>query len=98
MNELQDAELISYKYQLDVSQILLNKTVTKLLSTLSLCDLQILSINSLEAVRKHMEAKRHWKIHFGDADEEEEAELEEFYDYSSRSLSSKFIFFLFLIS
>lgn len=48
--------------------------------------------NSLEAVRKHMEAKRHCKIHFGDGDDEEEAELEEFYDYSSRSLSSKFIF------
>ncbi|KAL9442760.1 hypothetical protein AB3S75_016183 [Citrus x aurantiifolia] len=39
--------------------------------------------NSLEAVRKHMEAKRHCKIHFGDGDDEEEAELEEFYDYSS---------------
>ena len=40
--------------------------------------------NSLEAVRKHMVAKSHCKVHFGDDDEEEEAELEEFYDYSSR--------------
>lgn len=39
--------------------------------------------NSLEAVRKHMEAKRHCKVHFGDGDDDEEAELEEFYDYSS---------------
>ena len=40
--------------------------------------------NSLEAVRKHMIAKSHCKVHFGDGDEEEEAELDEFYDYSSR--------------
>lgn len=39
--------------------------------------------NSLEAVRKHMEAKHHCKVHFGDGDDDEEAELEEFYDYSS---------------
>uniref|UniRef100_A0A2N9F440 C2H2-type domain-containing protein n=1 Tax=Fagus sylvatica TaxID=28930 RepID=A0A2N9F440_FAGSY len=39
--------------------------------------------NSLEAVRKHMIAKSHCKVHFGDGDEEEEAELDEFYDYSS---------------
>ncbi|KAK6274253.1 hypothetical protein POUND7_011336 [Theobroma cacao] len=38
---------------------------------------------SLEAVRKHMAAKAHCKVHYGDGDEEEEAELEEFYDYSS---------------
>ncbi|PPR98933.1 hypothetical protein GOBAR_AA21744 [Gossypium barbadense] len=38
---------------------------------------------SLEAVRKHMAAKGHCKVHYGDGDEEEEAELEEFYDYSS---------------
>ena len=40
--------------------------------------------NSLEAVRKHMVAKSHCKVHYGDDDDEEEAELEEFYDYSSR--------------
>ncbi|XP_062164451.1 cytoplasmic 60S subunit biogenesis factor REI1 homolog 1 [Alnus glutinosa] len=39
--------------------------------------------NSLEAVRKHMVAKSHCRVHYGDGDEEEEAELEEFYDYSS---------------
>ncbi|KAH8481286.1 hypothetical protein H0E87_028961 [Populus deltoides] len=41
------------------------------------------SFNSLEAVRKHMEAKSHCKVHYGDGDEDEEAELEDFYDYSS---------------
>ncbi|CAN0860112.1 Cytoplasmic 60S subunit biogenesis factor REI1 homolog 1 [Linum grandiflorum] len=39
--------------------------------------------NSKEAVRKHMEAKSHCKVHYGDGDDEEEVELEEFYDYSS---------------
>ncbi|XP_044471161.1 cytoplasmic 60S subunit biogenesis factor REI1 homolog 1-like [Mangifera indica] len=39
--------------------------------------------NSLEAVRKHMEAKSHCKVHYGDGGDDEEAELEEFYDYSS---------------
>ncbi|KAF2302793.1 hypothetical protein GH714_008457 [Hevea brasiliensis] len=39
--------------------------------------------NSLEAVRKHMVAKSHCKVHYGDGDDDEEAELEEFYDYSS---------------
>ncbi|KAE8734726.1 ZNF622 protein [Hibiscus syriacus] len=38
---------------------------------------------SLEAARKHMEARGHCKVHSGDGDEDEEAELEEFYDYSS---------------
>lgn len=39
--------------------------------------------SSLEAVRKHMVAKGHCKVHYGDGGDEEEAELEEFYDYSS---------------
>ncbi|CBI20772.3 unnamed protein product, partial [Vitis vinifera] len=39
--------------------------------------------NSLEAVRKHMVAKSHCKVHYGDGGDDEEAELEEFYDYSS---------------
>lgn len=39
--------------------------------------------SSLEAVRKHMEAKSHCKIHYGDGGEDEEVDLEEFYDYSS---------------
>ncbi|KAF7817188.1 cytoplasmic 60S subunit biogenesis factor REI1-like protein 1 [Senna tora] len=45
--------------------------------------------NSLEAVRKHMAAKSHCKVHYGDDDEEEEAELEEFYDYSSSYLDEQ---------
>lgn len=40
--------------------------------------------SSLEAVRKHMEAKNHCKVHYGDGSEDEEAELEDFYDYISR--------------
>ncbi|KAJ4875560.1 Zinc finger protein 622 [Raphanus sativus] len=40
--------------------------------------------SSLEAVRNHMEAKSHCKVHYGDGGDEEDAELEEFYDYSSR--------------
>uniref|UniRef100_A0A7N0U956 C2H2-type domain-containing protein n=1 Tax=Kalanchoe fedtschenkoi TaxID=63787 RepID=A0A7N0U956_KALFE len=39
--------------------------------------------SSLEAVRKHMDAKSHCKVHYGDDGEDEEVELEEFYDYSS---------------
>ncbi|CAN8326775.1 unnamed protein product [Cochlearia groenlandica] len=39
--------------------------------------------SSLEAVRKHMEAKSHCKLRYGDGDDDEDAELEEFYDYSS---------------
>lgn len=39
--------------------------------------------SSLEAVRKHMEAKGHCKVRYGDGGEDEEAELEDFYDYSS---------------
>ncbi|KAI4376220.1 hypothetical protein MLD38_014007 [Melastoma candidum] len=39
--------------------------------------------SSLEAVRKHMVAKSHCKVHYGSGDDDEEAELEEFYDYSS---------------
>ncbi|KAI3733954.1 hypothetical protein L6452_13413 [Arctium lappa] len=39
---------------------------------------------SLEAVRNHMVAKSHWKLHYGDAwDKEEEGELDELYNYSS---------------
>ncbi|KAF5743396.1 putative transcription factor [Tripterygium wilfordii] len=47
------------------------------------CNDRCLTFNSLEAVRKHMAAKSHCKVHFGDGDDDEEAELEEFYDYSS---------------
>ncbi|KAK4558747.1 hypothetical protein RGQ29_008142 [Quercus rubra] len=47
------------------------------------CNDRCQPFNGLEAVRKHMVAKSHCKVHFGDGDEEEEAELEDFYDYSS---------------
>lgn len=50
------------------------------------CNDRCQPFNGLEAVRKHMVAKSHCKVHFGDGDEEEEAELEDFYDYSSRFL------------
>ena len=38
---------------------------------------------SLEAVRKHMISKKHCKLHYGDGDEEEDSELDDFHDYSS---------------
>ncbi|KAG8375336.1 hypothetical protein BUALT_Bualt10G0089600 [Buddleja alternifolia] len=47
------------------------------------CNERCHPFSSLEAVRKHMEAKGHCKVHYGDGSEDEEAELEEFYDYSS---------------
>ncbi|WCJ30524.1 hypothetical protein M5689_012078 [Euphorbia peplus] len=47
------------------------------------CNYRCHPFNSLEAVRKHMEAKGHCKVHYGDDDDDEEAELEDFYDYSS---------------
>ncbi|XWS17927.1 hypothetical protein CRYUN_Cryun33cG0110000 [Craigia yunnanensis] len=47
------------------------------------CNERCHPFTSLEAVRKHMAAKGHCKVHYGDGDEDEEAELEEFYDYSS---------------
>ncbi|OMO86130.1 Zinc finger, C2H2-like protein [Corchorus capsularis] len=47
------------------------------------CNERCHAFSSLEAVRKHMAAKGHCKVHYGDGDEDEEAELEEFYDYSS---------------
>lgn len=50
--------------------------------------------NSLEAVRKHMVAKSHCRVHYGDGDDDEEAELEDFYDYSSRFLSLSHTIFL----
>ncbi|KAG2608187.1 cytoplasmic 60S subunit biogenesis factor REI1 homolog 1-like [Panicum virgatum] len=36
---------------------------------------------SLEAVRKHMDAKGHCKLRYGDGGEDEDADLEDFYDY-----------------
>lgn len=48
------------------------------------CNERCHPFSSLEAVRKHMAAKGHCKVHYGDGGEDEEGELEEFYDYSSR--------------
>lgn len=47
------------------------------------CNDRCQPFSSLEAVRKHMAAKSHCKVHYGDGDDDEEVELEEFYDYSS---------------
>lgn len=47
------------------------------------CNDRCYPFSSLEAVRKHMEAKSHCKVHYGDGDDDEEVELDEFYDYSS---------------
>ena len=63
------------------------------------CNERCHPFTSLEAVRKHMAAKGHCKVHYGDDDEDEEVELEEFYDYSSRYASSSIIilsYFIFL--
>ncbi|XXG51597.1 hypothetical protein AAC387_Pa03g0130 [Persea americana] len=43
---------------------------------------------SLEAVRKHMIAKSHCKLRYGDGGDDEEGELEDFYDYSSSYMDS----------
>ncbi|KAK4760060.1 hypothetical protein SAY87_023191 [Trapa incisa] len=47
------------------------------------CNERCHPFSSLEAVRKHMDAKSHCKVHYGDGGEDEEGELEEFYDYSN---------------
>ncbi|XP_071693733.1 cytoplasmic 60S subunit biogenesis factor REI1 homolog 1-like [Rutidosis leptorrhynchoides] len=47
------------------------------------CNINCHPFDSLEAVRKHMVAKSHCKLHYGDDSEEEEAELVDFYDYES---------------
>nr|XP_043639838.1 cytoplasmic 60S subunit biogenesis factor REI1 homolog 1-like [Erigeron canadensis] len=48
------------------------------------CNINCQPFKSLEAVRMHMVAKSHCRVHYGDAtDEAEEPELDEFYDYSS---------------
>lgn len=57
------------------------------------CNYRCHPFSSLEAVRKHMVAKSHCKVHYGDGDDDEEAELEEFYDYSSRFFSLMWIQF-----
>lgn len=41
---------------------------------------------SLESVRKHMIAMGHCKLRYGDGGDDEDSDLEDFYDYSSRFL------------
>ncbi|CAN6173399.1 unnamed protein product [Urochloa humidicola] len=48
------------------------------------CDDRRQPFQSLEAVRKHMNAKGHCKLRYGDGGDDEDADLEDFYDYSSR--------------
>lgn len=48
------------------------------------CNDRCQPFQSLEAVRKHMDAKGHCKLRYGDGGEDEDADLEDFYDYSSR--------------
>ncbi|KAG0479909.1 hypothetical protein HPP92_010767 [Vanilla planifolia] len=47
------------------------------------CNERCHPFQSLEAVRKHMIAKGHCKLRYGDGGDDEEGELEDFYDYSS---------------
>lgn len=64
------------------------------------CNERCSAFSSLEGVRKHMEAKSHCKVHYGDGGDDEEGELEDFYDYSSRfcvNFGSGFFLFLFLV-
>nr|CAD1827442.1 unnamed protein product [Ananas comosus var. bracteatus] len=46
------------------------------------CNERCHPFQSLEAVRKHMAAKSHCKLRYGDGGDDEDADLEEFYDYS----------------
>ncbi|KAI5649358.1 hypothetical protein M9H77_35363 [Catharanthus roseus] len=47
------------------------------------CNERCHPFTSLEGVRKHMDAKSHCKVRYGDGADDEEGELEDFYDYSS---------------
>ncbi|KAK9099832.1 hypothetical protein Scep_023262 [Stephania cephalantha] len=53
------------------------------------CNDKCQPFSSLEGVRKHMAAKSHCKVRYGDGGDDEEAELEDFYDYSSRRSSQQ---------
>ncbi|GKG25179.1 cytoplasmic 60S subunit biogenesis factor REI1 homolog 1, partial [Tanacetum coccineum] len=48
------------------------------------CNINCQPFRSLEAVRKHIVAKGYFRVQYGEGDEEEEAELDEFYDYSNK--------------
>jgi pre-60S factor REI1 len=62
------------------------------------CNDRCQPFSSLEAVRKHMDAKGHCKLRYGDGGDDEDADLEDFYDYSSRfvKLNSMLLSLLFL--
>ncbi|CAL9187578.1 unnamed protein product [Musa hybrid cultivar] len=47
------------------------------------CNERCHPFQSLEAVRKHMIAKGHCKVRYGDGGDDEDVDLENFYDYSS---------------
>ncbi|CAL4917735.1 unnamed protein product [Urochloa decumbens] len=47
------------------------------------CDDRRQPFQSLEAVRKHMNAKGHCKLRYGDGGDDEDADLEDLYDYSN---------------
>ncbi|XP_020592231.1 cytoplasmic 60S subunit biogenesis factor REI1 homolog 1-like [Phalaenopsis equestris] len=47
------------------------------------CNERCQPFQSLEAVRKHMIAKGHCKLRYGDGGDDEDGDLEDFYDYSS---------------
>lgn len=53
------------------------------------CNERCSPFSSLEGVRKHMDAKSHCKVHYGDGGDDEEGELEDFYDYSSSYVDSE---------
>jgi hypothetical protein len=56
------------------------------------CNERCQPFQSLEAVRKHMDAKGHCKLRYGDGGEDEDGDLEDFYDYSSRFLLNAKLF------
>ncbi|XP_068647901.1 cytoplasmic 60S subunit biogenesis factor REI1 homolog 1-like [Aristolochia californica] len=47
------------------------------------CNDRCQAFSSIEAVRKHIMAKGHCKVRYGDGSDDEDADLEDFYDYSS---------------
>ncbi|KAJ1260594.1 hypothetical protein BS78_10G244400 [Paspalum vaginatum] len=53
------------------------------------CDDRRQPFHSLEAVRKHMDAKGHCRLRYGDVGDDEDAGLEDFYDYSSSYVDSE---------
>ncbi|GJW81984.1 cytoplasmic 60S subunit biogenesis factor REI1 homolog 1, partial [Tanacetum coccineum] len=53
------------------------------------CNINCQPFRSLEVVRKHMVAKGYFRVLYGKGDEEEEVELDEFYDYSNSFATSE---------